>query len=217
MPFIIFILALALTPFASSIRTLSQKIEKELNMAPGFPLAAGVQTLGTVIQPLVAEAATSQFAALEKPGQLVIPAIGLNVAIGSVGLTPTGNMGVLNNPAKVSWYKNGPAPGDEGSAVIAAHVFQSFAKLKDVKPGNSIYVKRTDGSVLHFIVSEIDVYPYNATGSLAKIFSRSDEPRLNLITCYGVLTPDRTTYNKRLVVFAELAKEPILHSPLSIR
>ncbi len=215
--FIIVILALALTPFASSIRTLSQKIEEELNITPGFPLASGAQAMGAVFLPPVAEAAAMPPALLETPGRLVIPAIKLNVAVGSVGLTSTGNMGVLNNPKKVSWYQNGPVPGAFGSAVIAAHVFQSFAKLKDMKVGDSIYVRHSDGSVLRFVVSEIDVYPYNATEPLAKIFNRSDEPRLNLITCDGALTPNHATYDHRLVVFAELAKQPVTYSLLSIR
>lgn len=137
--------------------------------------------------------------------RLIVPSINLDVAVGSVGLTSTGNMGVLDNPAEASWYKDGTVPGDRGSAVIGAHVFQSFAKLKDVKLGDSIYIEREDGSKLRFVVSETEVYPYADTAPLQKIFNRSDGARLNLITCDGKLTADHSTYDHRLVVFAELA------------
>ncbi len=219
--FFIFLFALVLAPFAPSIRAIYQRVAQELeatyakaaaasNVGPGFPLAAIPLSVTAAVQPTVAEAAPIRPVlspdAPNTPAQLAIPSIGLDVAIGSVGLTPTGNMGVLNDPAKVSWYKNGTAPGNRGSAVIGAHVFQSFAKLKDVKLGDSIYVERSDGSRLRFVVSEIEVYPYTATAPLPKIFNRSDKARLNLITCSGMLTADHSTYDHRLVVFAELAR-----------
>jgi LPXTG-site transpeptidase (sortase) family protein len=137
-------------------------------------------------------------------GRLIIPSVSLDVAIGSVSLTPTGNMDVLDDPARVSWYKDGTVPGEKGSAVIGAHVFQSFARLKDVKLGDSIYVANEGGSKLRFVVSEIEVYPYTTTESLPKIFNRADKIRLNLITCDGELTANRLTYDRRLIVFAEL-------------
>lgn len=235
--FIIFLLAIALTPFAPSIRTLYQKVTEELDATyakaaaasqpnPGFPLAAGSSTIAVAIQPFVAEAAPAPSpvsvpapapvsapppaqiqpaTAPDSLGQLVIPSINLDVAIGSVGLTATGNMGVINNPTEVSWYKGGTVPGNIGSAVIGAHVFQAFAKLKDVKLGDSIYIDHEDGSQLHFVVTEIEVYPYTDAAPLQKIFDRSDTARLNLITCSGALTTDHATYDHRLVIFAELA------------
>jgi LPXTG-site transpeptidase (sortase) family protein len=170
--------------------------------APGFPLAGTAEAVATV--PTIKAVTVAD--ALPNPlGRLVIPSINLKAPIAAVGLTLAGNMGVLNDPTKVGWYKNGAVPGATGSAVIDAHVFQAFAKLKNLKLGSSIYVARADGSQLRFVVSEIAVYAYNATEPLAKIFNRSDESRLNLITCYGKLTADRSTYDHRLVVYAELA------------
>ncbi len=152
-----------------------------------------------------AKAQLANAAAPNALGRLVIPSIHLKAPIAAVGLTPAGNMGVLNNPKEVGWYDDGAVPGAPGSAVIDAHVFQAFAKLKNVKLGSSIYVTHADGSMLRFVVSEVAVYPYTATAPLPKIFNRSDKPRLNLITCYGKLTADHATYDHRLVVFAELA------------
>jgi hypothetical protein len=46
------------------------------------------------------------------------------------------------------------------------------------------------------------VYAYNDTAHLDQIFNRNDAARLNLITCHGQLTADRSTYTHRLVVYA---------------
>ncbi len=186
-----------------------QPLAAEAAPAPA-PVPVTVAAITTPTSTLLTSIATTTVTTVaarppHSPERLIVPSIDLNVAVGPVGLTPTGNMGVLNDPREVSWYKDGTVPGATGSAVIGAHVFQSFAKLKNVKLGDSIYIEREDGSELHFVVSEIEVYPYTDAASLAKIFNRSDEARLNLITCSGQLTADHSTYDHRLVVFAELA------------
>src|SRR3989338_630451 len=56
------------------------------------------------------------------PVRLNIPAIHVvNAAIEYVGLTPQGAMDVPKGPSNAAWYKLGPRPGEEGSAVIAGH------------------------------------------------------------------------------------------------
>jgi LPXTG-site transpeptidase (sortase) family protein len=139
-------------------------------------------------------------------GRLVIPSISLSKNIAPVGLTATHNMDVLNDTKHVGWYSGGAKPGQIGSAVLDAHVFQSFAKLKDVKIGDDIFVEQKDGSKLRFVVKEVEVYAYTDTAPLNKIFARNDTARLNLITCYGQLTSDHSTYTHRLVVYATLAE-----------
>lgn len=48
------------------------------------------------------------------------------------------------------WLTNTPQPGDEGTAVIAAHRDTHFSWLKDVKPGDLIELTRRDGKTLTF-------------------------------------------------------------------
>jgi LPXTG-site transpeptidase (sortase) family protein len=138
------------------------------------------------------------------PAFLEIPSIGLSKPVKPVGLTADGAMDVLNDKGAVGWYKLGAKPGETGSAVMDAHVYQAFKNLKNVKIGDEIFVEKGDGAKLRFKVVETKVYDYTATEPLQKIFNRKDKPRLNLITCYGVLTADRSTYTHRLVVYAEL-------------
>ena len=139
------------------------------------------------------------------PVRLIIPSIGLDAPVDPVGLDASGNMAVPSGSTKdVGWYKGGALPGDVGSAVIDAHVFAGFAQLKYVSPGSDIYVVTEDGTKLHFVVSTTDTYALGALNP-AELFGLNDARRLNLITCAGNLTPDHSTYDHRLVVYAVLA------------
>ncbi len=103
----------------------------------------------------------------------------------------------------VGWYSSGTVPGNVGSAVIDAHVFAAFAKLKNIKVGSDIYVETDSGQKLHFVVSEIKTYALKDVPT-DLLFNRADTARLNLITCAGKLTADHSTYDHRLVVYATL-------------
>src|SRR5688572_10099714 len=50
------------------------------------------------------------------PVTIIIPKLGIQTAIESVGLTTTNNMDVPKNAASVAWYMHGPKPSEEGNA-----------------------------------------------------------------------------------------------------
>lgn len=140
------------------------------------------------------------------PANLHIPAIGLNSPIEYMGVIANGEMdvpsGTTNN---VGWYKEGTVPGEQGSAVLAAHVFAAFSKLHQMKAGDSMYVQTKNGEQLRFVVREMKWYPLSELNP-DMLFNRNNGKRLTLITCAGNLTPDRSTYDHRLVVYAVLAE-----------
>ncbi len=136
---------------------------------------------------------------------LVIPSIMFDSSIIGVGTNAIGAMAVPSGTSdNVGWYKYGTVPGARGSAVIDAHVFAAFASLHMVSVGDSIYVVGTDGRDLHFLVTDVETYAL-ADVPLQTIFAKKDGHYLNLITCAGDLTPDGSTYDHRLVVYATLA------------
>ncbi len=146
-----------------------------------------------------------------KPLRLRIPAIGVDAAIQSVGLSWKGNgdMGVPTNFTDVAWYNKGPLPGMPGSAVIDGHVDGKnvpravFYNLGTLKQGDVVEVVDQTGRVLKFQVIASKVYDYNAPTT--DIFSNdTSKIRLNLITCTGDWIKSQKLYNKRLVVFTEL-------------
>jgi len=153
---------------------------------------------------IVANAAPGDY-----PARLRIPTLSINAKVQNVGLGKSGAMAVPTNYTDVGWYKLGPLPGQQGSAVMDGHVDNGFALpgvfkyLGNIKVGDEIFVDTKDGRSLRFVVTEIEAYPYKEAPT-QKIFARNDRPRLNLITCQGSWVKADKTYDQRLVVFAEL-------------
>jgi LPXTG-site transpeptidase (sortase) family protein len=146
-------------------------------------------------------------AAPDYPERLAIPAIALSDQIVQVGVTQGGDMAVPAGTTKdVGWYEYGTVPGDTGNAVIDAHVFAAFSKLAKLKTGNDIFVQTTAGKTLHFVVTDVETYPL-ASVPVDALFGRTDGSHLNLITCAGNLTSDRSTYDHRLIVYTTLVND----------
>lgn len=144
------------------------------------------------------------------PIHLLIPAIGVNAKIQNVGVTRSGRMAVPNSFSDTGWYKYGPVPGQQGSAVIAGHVDDGlafpgvFKNLNGLRVGDDIYVTLKSGTTLHFVVTGSEAYSKDAT--TGDIFSDSSGTLLKLITCTGTWLPDQETHDQRLVVTAKLQK-----------
>ena len=64
-------------------------------------------------------------------------------------------------------------------------------------------VEMRGGERLHFVVTEIGVYPYTDTPT-PRIFNEDDAAHLNLITCEGKWVKADKTYDERLVVYTTL-------------
>jgi sortase A len=145
------------------------------------------------------------------PIKLSIPSAKVKANIQYVGRTTKGNMGSPTNFSEVAWYKHGTVPGETGSAVMAGHVDNAlalagvFKNLKNLKIGDDVYVTRHDGNQLHFVVQDIQRYPYNAIPT-DTIFNRNDGAYLNLVTCEGEWLQDQKTYEERLVVYTKLVQ-----------
>ena len=153
----------------------------------------------------------SSFQKSDQPARLVIPSIGVNAKIQSMGLSKTGDgsLGVPTNFTDVAWYKAGPVPGMPGSAVIDGHVDGKhvpkavFYSLSTLKKGDMVNVINVGGHTLKFKVVGSKTYAYNDT--TADIFaSNTSAARLNLITCAGTWMKAKKLYDKRVVIFTEL-------------
>lgn len=140
------------------------------------------------------------------PVEVIIPSINLDSKVLPVGTDKNGNMAVPSGSTKnVGWYKSGTPPGNVGTAVFDAHVFAAFDNLNNLKTGADIYVINNQSQKLHFVVSDTQTYALD-TLSASTLFGQNGNTReLNLITCAGKLTPDKSTYDHRLIVFAKLA------------
>jgi LPXTG-site transpeptidase (sortase) family protein len=125
-----------------------------------------------------------------------------------VGLTADHAMASPSGPATVGWYKLGPQPGNEGSAVIDGHsgyagnVEAVFDHLGKVGKGDKIYIEDARGRRATFIVRRTKVYA--RTASADEVFAATKSRRLNLVTCTGTYDVAAGTHSERLVVFAQL-------------
>lgn len=104
----------------------------------------------------------------------------------------------------IGWFSGGVIPGTVGTAVMDAHVFAGFSMLRVLKVGDDIYVTDANGQQVHFVVMATKTYALSEL-TPDMLFEETTGRHLNLITCAGSLTPDHTTYDHRLIVYAELA------------
>jgi sortase (surface protein transpeptidase) len=142
------------------------------------------------------------------PARLLIPVIGVDAAVESVGLDAQGRMGPPSVPTNVGWYRAGAAPGDAGDALLDGHLDWTngpavFWKLDRLRIGDPVTVVRADGSRVHFVVDSTSVVPY--TASEDALFTATGPPSMSLITCVGAWDQQRATYLQRLLVHASLA------------
>lgn len=146
-----------------------------------------------------------------KPGlplRLKIPKLSVDAAIDYVGLTPEGDLDVPRGYDSGGWYKDGPHPGEPGSAVIDGHFGRAdgkaaiFDDLHTLQKGDKINVTDVKGATTTFTVTGLRTYN---PGEDATAVFRSDDgvARLNLITCQGGWDNSQNSYAARLVVFSE--------------
>jgi sortase (surface protein transpeptidase) len=144
------------------------------------------------------------------PSRLIIPSLGIDSLIQYVGENAKGNMRAPDNFTDVAWYEYGTVPGNVGSAVIDGHVDNGlgldgiFKHLRNITVGADVYIKTAGAAILHFKVSDIEVYPYQSVPTT--IFTQRDAARLNLVTCDGSWVAGRDTYNQRIVIYTRLVR-----------
>ncbi|MFZ0216649.1 MAG: class F sortase [Candidatus Dormiibacterota bacterium] len=142
--------------------------------------------------------------------RLRIPRISVDAAVEAVGVDPQGDMAVPARPDDVGWYQPGVRPGQPGDAVVDGHLDWTtgpavFWQLKELQPGDEIFVTLAGDPTLRFVVSKSFSVPYTARPDSFGLFSRSGSPTLSLITCDGAWDATNHVYQQRLVVDADLS------------
>ncbi len=143
------------------------------------------------------------------PVSLTIPAIGLSGSLIATGLTQDGKVQVPADYHQASWYQPGPAPGEQGSAVLLGHVDNVagpgvFFDLKKLKHGDTVDVARADGKTAHFTVDEVQTFPKKDFPN-QQVFGGRDRSTLQLVTCGGDFDSAARSYLSNVVVFTSLA------------
>ncbi len=134
----------------------------------------------------------------------------LNIStIEKVGLEDDGQLQAPSSWEKAGWYTASAKLGQNGVVVIDGHydtdtgVPAAFWALKSVNVNDTFVLKDELGRDFSYRV--VDIFFVDIQDPQRKqIFQESGKAELILITCGGVWDPAENTYNKRLVVKAEL-------------
>ena len=148
---------------------------------------------------------TRQLLARSAPVRLTIPAIGVDGGLEHLGLNADKKtMRLPSRPGTAGWFEDGPSPGEVGPTIIVGYIATRhgpgvFHRLARLKAGSRIAVRRADTIVVTYRVDQIASYPPDKLPS-TKVYGRTKQPALRLITCGGMLRPGQPVGNT--VVYA---------------
>jgi len=169
------------------------------------PVAAGVAALPAPTGPIVAppQSAAAQVA---RPVSLTIPLIGVKTNLITLGLAAGGAMQVPSTSTVAGWFTGSPRPGAVGSSIIVGHVDSKsgpgiFFRLPELKKGDDVYVKRSDGTTAEFRVTEVQEYPKDQFPT-ETVFGPTPDAELRLITCGGTFDSVSGHYLSNIIVYA---------------
>ena len=187
--------------------TAGAPVEQALGTPPSStPVASAVPGgLPTVAARPAAPATEAQW---PLPVRLAVPGRAVDAVIDAVGVQADGQMALPADVDRVGWYRFGPAPGDDGSAVIAGHVddreqgLGAMAPLRAAEVGDEVVVTDAAGTATRWRVLSREVIQKQAL-PLDRLFAREGPPRLTLVTCGGPFLPEFGSYRDNVVVVTE--------------
>jgi LPXTG-site transpeptidase (sortase) family protein len=140
------------------------------------------------------------------PVTLGIPGLDLTTRLIGLRKARDGSLQVPEDPQRVGWYSQGPAPGDAGPAVLVGHVDSYrgagvFARLHQLVAGDQIRIRRADGTLVVFEVRQVQEYAKRDFPTEV-VYRGSSEATLRLITCGGEFDQGSRSYRSNVVVFA---------------
>jgi hypothetical protein len=148
---------------------------------------------------------TARLAAVPEPVRLKVPSAGVDSSLERLGQSG----GVIQVPRRwqrAGWYRDGPRPGEPGAAVILGHVDSPsgpavFAGLAGLARGAAVRVARSDGSVVTFRVTRVELRARSRFPA-DEVYWPTLRPELRLITCGGRYDRSRGGYLSNVIVFA---------------
>src|SRR5664280_1752051 len=129
------------------------------------------------------------------PVELRIPAIALTVSLSTLGLNPDGTVQVPTDIQQPGWFRLGPSPGHQGSAV--------FFNLRSLVAGDQVDITLVDGVTAQFKVTSVAMYLKQSFPD-QQVYGSHGYSALQLVTCGGVFDSDTGHYLSNIVVYTSL-------------
>jgi sortase (surface protein transpeptidase) len=170
------------------------------------PVAAGVAALPAPTGPIAAAPQSAQPRPVAAPVSLTIPLIGVSTQLVPLGLTSSGALQVPSSASVAGWYTGSPRPGAIGSAIVVGHIDSLtgpgvFYRLPELRAGDTVYIKRADGTLVEFRVTSVRTYLKDRFPTQA-VYGPTPDAELRLITCGGAFDPATGHYLSNIVVYA---------------
>jgi hypothetical protein len=174
----------------------------------------GVGVAPTVTNPmapvLASHSAHVAFVNRSTPVHLSIPAIHVSTKLTQLRLLASGTVQLPSSYYVPGWYKDGPAPGQKGSAVILGHVDSLagpgvFYRLNDLRVGNRVVVTLKDSIKVTFAVIGLREYQKNKFPEKL-VYGPRSYGALQLVTCGGTFDAKAGHYLSNIVVFTSMVK-----------
>ena len=183
----------AILLMTAAMTVVEARLSRQVSAAPAqAPLAPSVVELPT-----------------DLPVQLEIPSIKMGAVVKPVGITVDRDL-ELPNFGETGWYKERPAPGQDGHAIILGHVdsrkgYDVFANLHRVKPGQEVRVRMSSGAVVAFRVDEVTRQAKDDLPE-SRMWEPGGRPQLALITCGGKFNKKLRSYPDNVIVYATMSE-----------
>jgi LPXTG-site transpeptidase (sortase) family protein len=191
---------------------LTAQAEKKAAAEEAARLAAKAQITQTIRQtnsttrPVVKQSATPKpTSATPTCDRLIIPKIGLNACLATVGLTSNGAIGV--HASLPAWFNQssraGTRSGRYSATFIDGHRGGIFRNLGQLAVGDTVTVTLMSGEVYTYTVQATETMSY-AQVDMRKALSiyGGAGQGLNLMTCHGAYNSNIDTAEARLTVYA---------------
>jgi hypothetical protein len=146
------------------------------------------------------------------PRRIAIPAIGVSARVIPLRREPDGTMQTPRVWQEAGWYKPGPEPGERGPAVIAGHVDSTggpavFYRLRDLRRGDLIQIRRADGSLVRFRVEGLERWPKSEFPTRRVFGRRTRISVLQVVTCSGSFNRSTGHYADNTIVYGSRVPE----------
>ncbi len=189
--------------------------------ADRVPVAVAAQVSAGFAPPAATSGPLSSTGAAP-PVELAIPAIGVRSLLVGLRLNTDGTLQVPASYTQAGWYRDGPAPGDSGPpAIILGHVDSKtapgiFLRLRALRAGDTVLIRRADGTSVKFTVDRLVSYPKHRFPART-VYAPARIPQLRLITCTGIFDSRSGHYLDNLVVYAQESFPRPVPAPRSLR
>jgi sortase (surface protein transpeptidase) len=147
---------------------------------------------------------------MPNPVRISIPAIGVNARVIPLGLNRDRTIQVPRNLADAGWFRPGPEPGEQGAAVVVGHLEARsgpgvFYRLRRLHAGQVITIGLKGGSSVRFVARSM-IRVHKSSFPTKRVYARTSQPTLRLITCAGTLNPATGRHPDNYIVFATLLR-----------